>query len=209
MSAAAEYVSTLGAAVADEFGAGVAFSKASKCLIWPTVFGGSYVRLSGSNKWSPLISVSFYFGNRYEGATTIERLINLPKRQQRAGHIHQYSLNAHLMHGLAFSSDYTFQIDIRRPPVDIACTVADAIRQIAVPFWNRYPTVRSARDALLSRDEWCFQADGAFWHDLLYLDAALGELEHFESWLARLEASYMPNASAELVKVKEAMAHAI
>jgi len=202
MSAAAAYISALGIAVADQFGASVTFSKVDKRLVWPSAFGSTFVSLSGSNKWSPLISVSFYFGNRYEEATKIEQLIGQSKRQRRAGHIIQYSLNAHLMKGLAFSSDHTFEINIKRPPAHMASAVADAIRQIAGPFWNRYPTVRSARDALLSRDEWCFKAGGPFWHDLLYLDAALGELEHYESWLSQLEPFYVPFASAELAKVK-------
>jgi hypothetical protein len=202
MSTAAAFVSSLGIAVADQFGASVTFSKLDKRLVWRTAFGASFVSLSGSNKWSPLISVNFYFGNRYDDATKIEKLIGKSKRQQRAGHILQYSLNAHLMKGLTLSSDYSFEINIQRPPVDIASVVADAIRQIAFPFWNRYPTVRSARDALLSRDEWCFKAGGPSWHDLLYLDAALGELEHYESWLTQLESFYVPYASAELAKVK-------
>jgi hypothetical protein len=209
MSAAAEYVSALGIAVADQFGGGVKFSKVGQRLVWPTAFGASFVSLSGSNKWSPLISVSFYFGNRYEDATRVEKRIGVSKSRQRAGHILQYSSNAHLMKGLTFSSDCTFEINIQSPPVDIASVLADAIRQIAVPFWNRYPTVRSARDALLSRDEWCFKAGGPSWHDLLYLDAALGELEHYEAWLGQLESFYVPYASAELAKVKSVMGLAI
>ncbi len=204
MSAAAKFVSTLGAAVAEQFGAVATFSKVGQSLAWHTAFGGSFVSLSGSNKFSPLISVGFYFGNRYEDATRIEKLIGRSKSQRRAGHILQYSLNAHLMKGLTFSSGYTFDIDLRSPPAHIASDLADAIRQIAVPFWNRYPTVRSARDALLSSDEWCFKAGGALWHDLLYLDAALGELRHYESWLTQLEPFYVPYASAELAKVKGA-----
>jgi len=202
MSAASDYVANLGAEVAGTFGAEVTYLRARRLLVWQTSFVGSFVSLDGSNKWSPLISVSFYFGNRYEEATRIEKLIGQSKRQQRAGHIIQYSLNAHLMKGLTFSSDCTFKINIQTPPADIASAIADAIRQIAVPFWERYPTVRSARDALLSRDEWCFKAGGPFWHDLLYLDAALGDLEHYESWLSQLESFYVPYASAELAKVK-------
>jgi len=202
MSAAAEYVSALGVAIADQFGAAVTFSKVSKRLVWSTAFGGSFVSLSGSNKFSPYISVAFYFGNRYEDATRIEKLIGLPKRHQSAGHILQYSLNARMMKGLTFSSNDSFDIDIRRPPTDSASAIADAIRQIAFPFWDRYPTVRSARDALLSPDEWCFKAGGPFWESLLYLDAALGELEHYESWLTQLEPFYVPHASAKLAEVK-------
>ena len=93
MSAAAEYVSALGVAIADQFGAAVTFSKVSKRLVWSTAFGASFVSLSGSNKFSPYISVAFYFGNRYEDATRIEKLIGLPKRHQSAGHILQYSLD--------------------------------------------------------------------------------------------------------------------
>jgi hypothetical protein len=202
MSAAAEYVSALGVAIADQFGAAVTFSKANQRLVWSTAFGGSFVSLSGSNKFSPYISVSFYFGNRYEDATRVEKLIGLAKRYHSAGHILQYSLNAHMMKGLAFSSDYTFDIDIRRPPTNLASAIADAIRQIAFPFWDRYPTVRLARDALLSPGEWCFQAGGPFWESLLYLDAALGELEHYESWLMQLDPFYVPHASAKLAEVK-------
>src|SRR3569832_2158653 len=170
MSAAAEYVSALGIAIADQFGAAVTFSIVSQRLVWRTAFGGTFVGLSGSNKYSPYISVAFYFGNRYEDATRIEKLIGLPKKHLSAGHIHQYSLNARSMKGLTFSADYAFEIDIRKPPTDIASAVVDAIRQIAFPFWSRYPTVRSARDALLSSDEWCFKAGGPFWANLLYLD---------------------------------------
>jgi hypothetical protein len=203
MSPAAKYVSDLGVAVADQFGPSVTFSKVRKCLTWPTTYGDNFVALSGSNRCSPLISVDFYFGNRYDAATRVEKLLGRSKNEQRIGHIIQYSLNARLMEGLTFGSARTFEINIRNPPSNIASSVADAIRQIAFPFWNRYPTVRSARDALLSRDEWCFHAGGPFWHDLLYLDAALGEFEHYESWLAQLEPFYVPYASAEFSKVRD------
>lgn len=202
MSAAAEYVSALGVAIADQFGAAVTFSKVNKLLVWSTGFGGSFVSLAGSNKFSPSISVAFYFGNRYEDATRIEKLIGVPKKHLSAGHISQYSLNARSMKGLTFSTGYNFDIDIRRPPADLASRIADAIRQIAFPFWDRYPTVRSARDALLSADEWCFQAGGPFWQNLLYLDAALGELEHYESWLKQLDPFYVPYATAKLAEVR-------
>jgi hypothetical protein len=205
VSAAAAYVSSLGIAIADQFGASVTYAKVDRRLIWRTGFGTSFVSLSGSNKWSPLISVSFYFGNRYEIVTKIEKLTGASKRQRSAGHIVQYSLNAHQMNGLTFSCDHTFRINIQDPPADIAAAVADAIRQIACPFWNRYPTVRSARDALLSSDGWCFKAGVPFWRDLLYLDAALGEFEHYERWLSQLDPFYVPHASAELAKVRSVM----
>jgi hypothetical protein len=204
MSAASDFVANLGAEVAGTFGADVEYFRAPRLLVWHTSFGGSFVSLDGSNKWSPYITVSFYFGNRYEDATKIERAIGTIKRQQRPGHILQYSVNAHLMKGLAFSSDFTWRINIHKPPTNLASSIADAIRQIAFPFWNRYPTVRSARDALVSEDTWCFHAGGSLWHDLLYLDAALDELEHYHSWLAQLDPFYVPYASAELLKVQRA-----
>ncbi len=106
------------------------------------------------------------------------------------------------MKGLTFSTEYTFKINIQKPPADIDPPSPMQFAKSRFRFWNRYPTVRSARDALLSRDEWCFKAGGPFWHDLLYLDAALGELEHYESWVSQLEPFYVPYASAELAKVR-------
>jgi hypothetical protein len=204
MSAASAYVSTIGMAIAGQFGESVKFSKTDNRLVWPTAFGSSFVSLSGSNKWSPLISISFYFGNRYEAATTIEKRAGISKRQQSAGHIIQCSLNANQMKGLIFNCNHTFEINIQSPAPDIASSIADAIRQIAFPFWDRYPTARSARDALLTVDGWSVKAGGPFWRDLLYLDAALGELEHYEAWLSQLDPFYVPYAAAELAKIKGA-----
>jgi hypothetical protein len=150
--------------------------------------------------------MAFYFGNRFEAVSRIERLAGTKRRD---GQIHQYSLNVRQMQGLAYTCKNRWEVDINNPPNDLEREIADAIRQIAVPFWNRYPTMQSARDALVSGDSWCVRAFGPLWHDLLYLDAALGELDHFEDWLDGQDVLYRSQAAEHLQRVRTALGHAI
>lgn len=205
MSAASNFCARLGADVAAEFENEVTYRKSTRRLTWNTFFGSHSITISGSNKWSPMINVAFYFGNRYEEATNIERLLGKRRGELRSAHIMNYSLNAGLMKELSFDRASSWSINIEAPAASLASEIAEAVRQIAFPFWHRYPTVRSARDAMLSGDSWCFQAGGPFWLDLLYLDAALGELDHYESWMANLDAFYVPHASAQLALVRQAL----
>lgn len=205
MSAASQFCARLGADVAANFSGEVTYRKSAQRLTWTTSFGSHSIAISGSNKWSPMISVAFYFGNRYEEASSIERLLGKRGSELRPSHIHNYSHNACHMDGLTFDCATSWSVDIQSPPSSLANEIADAIRQIAFPFWHRYPTMRSAREGMLSGDTWCFQAGGPIWLDLLYLDAALGELDHYEAWVGTLDAFYVPHASAELERVRRAL----
>ncbi len=205
MSAASQFVKDLGARVATEFGGDVEYKKSKLLLQWSGPFAGCYVQFSGANKWSPHISLAFYFGRRFPEASAIAKRFG----DSDAGQIWQYSLNVNHMKGLGGSPTGRWEIDITKPPTGLEAEIAKSIRQVAIPFWQRYPTARSARDALAEKDPWCIWAGGPFFRSLLYLDAALGDLNHFEAWMPQLELFYRNQASDELQRVRAAPAHAI
>ena len=206
MSAASDFVKRLGAQIAAEFGDDVTYKKSQQLLEWSTSGGGYYVQLAGSNKWSPYISVAFYFGRSFDEASAIERRVEKSRSQ---GQIHQYSVNVKHMKGLVTARKSTWEIDIGNPPRGIAKDIADSIREIAMPFWMRYPTARAARDALAARDPWCFWAVGPMFSGLLYLDAALGDLKHFEEWMEGQEPFYRRQQNDKLQRVRAALNNAI
>jgi hypothetical protein len=69
---------------------------------------------------------------------------------------------------------------------------------MAYPFFDRFRELRAARDALASRDPWCFGAAGHSWCSLFLLDAALNDLQHFKDWMPSLDPFYAPKAAEML-----------
>jgi hypothetical protein len=85
------------------------------------------------------------------------------------------------MSGIEYTGPHTWDVDLREPPESLANEIGVAVRGIAEPFFARFTDLRAARDAIASNDPWCFGGK-TFWHALLKLDAALGELAHFREW---------------------------
>jgi hypothetical protein len=153
--------------------------------------------LSGSTKYSPLVSVSFYFGRSFDQVREVEKdlgELGLPY------HIQQYSPNLSHMKGIRYSGPHTWEVDLRQPPRDLAKKLAVAVRAMAYPFFDRFRELRAARDAVASRDPWCFDATGPYWRSLFLLDAALDDLLHFKEWMASLDPFYVPRAAEMLAK---------
>jgi hypothetical protein len=92
---------------------------------------------------------------------------------------------------------HRWEIDIRRAPPGLASEITAAIRGIAFPFFERFRDMRRSRDAMQANDDWCFGASPLGWHSMLCIDAALGELDHFEQWLTVLPDFYRQEAEAD------------
>jgi hypothetical protein len=73
--------------------------------------------------------------------------------------------------------------------------MSEAIVQVAFPFFHRFSQIVDARDAFSAGDSWCFSGQ-MFWHHLLKLDAALGDIDHFRRWSVRLEPFALAQANA-------------
>jgi|EndMetStandDraft_4_1072995.scaffolds.fasta_scaffold108723_1 hypothetical protein len=158
------------------------------------------VILSGSNKYSPHIELAFYFGCKYSAATKVEKLLG---RHQSYYHIHQYSYNRRAFSELPFAGPSGWAVNIESPPLNLVLELADAIRGIAFPFFQRFASMRAARDALAADDPWCF-GGSSFWHQLLLLDLALDDTAHFKDWAGDLDAVTRGEAQEQIEKYEAA-----
>ena len=158
--------------------------------------GHRVVYLAGSDKQSPNISISFYFGINFDAARSIELQL---ERSPRLYHINQYSLNRNLMQELEYRGPYTWLVNVNSSPSDLAAQIAQAVHGIADPFFERFSTLASARDAIAGGSSWCFSGP-TFWQPVLLLDIALGDLEHFRNWSLALSDESRVLAEAMLIK---------
>jgi hypothetical protein len=164
--------------------------------------GWDVIIIGGHGKWSPFVTVDFYFGRRFDAAVAPERLIGIRRLQT---HVGQLSLNVrNSMSDLPYAGPCWWDVNIRKRSPALASEVADAIRSVAYPFFERFRDILDARDALVSGDRWCL-SEPQLWSPLLHLDAALNDLRHFESWCDHLDDFQRPHAKAALAQFREAM----
>ena len=90
------------------------------------------------------------------------------------------------MTGLPYDGPYSWSVDISKPIGSLVSEMKYAIESIANPFFERFDSIQSARDAIASDDSWCFGGP-IFWKQLLILDAAMNQLGHFKEWAKRLD----------------------
>jgi hypothetical protein len=198
-SAAKEFEFSLAGEVASQFRDDPGFEFKKLSLFWRTKQGLNVVSFANTNKWSPFVSVAFYYGCRFDSAYEISKSLT---KYPSGMHICNFSVNRSLLQNLPYSGPHRWEIDIRSAPPSLAVEVANAIRGIAYPFFERFTDLRVSRDAMESNDNWCFGAVPLGWHSMLCMDAALGEFEHYEKWIATLPEFYRVQAEAELSKFR-------
>jgi len=106
------------------------------------------------------------------------------------------------MKGLEYSGPYTWSVDINNPPKTLVSELAGAVGGLAVPFFKRFSDIRTARDAIAADDPWCFGGK-PFWRQLLLLDMAINDWEHFEDWRANLDGLAQRQASEMIALFKQ------
>ncbi len=190
------FLRDLGADVASLLGPEFAYSKSKLELKRRAPEGSDVVILSGSTKHSPHINVAFYYGKNFSAARSLEKIAGVYAFPY---HIQQFSLNWQPSLSSSYQGPVDWSVDLNNPPQDIDQQLANAIQAIAYPFFSRFNSILVARDALAANDPECF-AGPAFWAQLLRLDAALGELPHFETWSQGLDEWTRGQAQAESVK---------
>lgn len=162
--------------------------------------GDDVVILTGSTKYSPHILVDFYFGRNFTEVKRIEKRLETRRLHY---HIQQFSPNRKRMTGLSYSGPYTWTVDIHDPPGGLVAELAEAVRGMAVPFFDRFADLRSARDAIAANDPWCFGGK-TYWRQLLLIDMAMNDLGHFERWRGDLDEHAQSRASQMIRAFKEA-----
>jgi len=198
-SAAFAFQQQIGSELARAFGGKYRFFKSRVELRTSDQNDWDVIIFAGSNKYSPYISLEFYFGRNFEAARQLEkRLGDSPIYY----HIQQYSLNRNHMKGLAYSGPYSWDLDISKPMGSVVPEMKAAIEGMAAPFFNRFHSIESARDAIASDDPWCFGGP-IFWKQLLILDAALNEINHFKTWAAQLDEIQRRQAEEALNRLAE------
>jgi hypothetical protein len=198
-SAAMAFQQEVGAQLARALGEDYKFFRSRLELRRPCGDGFNVLVLSGSNKYSPFISLEFYFGRNFAEAKRIEKLLGPTTFHY---HIQQYSLNRNRMSGLVYEGPYTWSIDITRPMGSLLSELVSAVEGMANPFFERFATIRAARDAVASDDDWCFGGP-IFWRQLILLDAAMEDLGHFKEWAVQLDDFNRSQAEQEIEKLMQ------
>jgi|SRR5262245_16488725 len=183
MATAAEFKQLLGAEVARRLGHQFKFYKSRTELRAEVADGSHVIIIAGSNKYSPFVGVDFYFGKCFSAARAIEkqlRICSLPY------HVEQYSINFQLRGYASYHGPCTWSVDINDPPGSLVDELVVAIQGIALPFWEKYGTMVAAREAIAADDRDVF-GGRLSWGQLLRLDLALDDLEHFRAWSAQLD----------------------
>jgi len=193
-----EFQRRLGLDLSEALGAQYRFFKSRLELRADAPDGHNVVILAGSTKYSPHISVDFYFGRNFAEAKRVEKRLG---DHQFYYHIQQFSPNRRHMKGLEYSGPFTWSVDVNNPPRALASELAEAVRGMAVPFFERFSNIRTARDAIADDDPWCFGGK-AYWRQLLLLDMAMNDLQHFERWRANLHELYQRQASEMIALFK-------
>ena len=175
------------------------FFKSRLELRAPSDDGENVLVLSAASKFSPYISLAFYFGRHYAVARPIEKLLEYTRWPY---HIQQYSLNRTHMSGLTYSGPYSWSIDITNPMESLVSEIESAVHGMAEPFFKRFATISAARDAIAADDPWCF-AGPIFWRQLLILDGAMDDLNHFRKWAVCLDDFNRTQALADLEKLAQ------
>ena len=155
--------------------------------------------LAGSNKYSPYLSIEFYFGRNFEAARRVEKLLGDTPFYY---HIQQYSLNQRNMKSLQYEGPYSWSLDISKPIDSLISEMKYAVEGIANPFFERFNSIESARDAVASDDSWCFGGP-IFWKQLLILDAAMNEIAHFKKWATQLDEFAVKQSNEMLDKLAQ------
>jgi len=196
---ARQFKQSIGAELVDALNGQYKFFKSRVELRADASDGHNVIVLAGATKYSPYISVDFYFGRNFASAKQIERRLG---EHQFYYHIHQYSPNRKAMKGLDYSGPYTWSVDINNPPKTLVTELAGAIQGMAVPFFERFADIQTARDALAANDRWCLGGT-TFWHQLLIIDLAINDLAHFERWSETLEGFDRKQASEMIRSFKK------
>jgi hypothetical protein len=203
-SASTVFLQDLGSRISEALGSDFKYRKSR--LEFRKVFEGGedVVSLAGSNRFSPHISVSFYFACSFAAAHCLEELVGLDPLPY---HIQQLSLNRGRMKGLTVRNsgreEWSINIEKSIDPRLVAEIIA-AIHGMAFPFFDRFSNILSARDALSSNDSWCLGGKMA-WRQLLILDGCLNDLVHFRKWSSVLGDLQLGQAMSLLSKVESAI----
>jgi hypothetical protein len=180
---AANFQQDLGTQIERLLGKSYKFYKSRCELRAKTTDGHNVIILSGSNKYSPHISIDFYFGRNFAAAKEVEKMLG---KHQFYYHIQQYSPNRKSLKDLPYNGAYTWSVDINNPPITLATEIVEAISGIADPFFNRFAVITEARDTIANNAPWCFGGK-THWRQLLMIDLALEDLSHFEQWAKCLD----------------------
>lgn len=172
------FLRDIGAAVASLLGPEFAYSKSKLELKRKVPEGHDVVILSSSAKYSPYINVAFYYGKNFSAVRALEKTAGIYAFPY---HIQQFSLNWKSSPSSSYQGPSDWSVDINNPPQNLAQQLATAIQAIAFPFLSRFSSIAVARDAIAANDPGCFGGP-TFWSQLLRLDAALGDLRHFQAW---------------------------
>lgn len=201
-SASQAFLQKLGDELTEMLGPGYRLLRSRRELRAEAPNGYRSVVLHAATKYSPFIGLAFYFGCVYSAVRPIEDLLG-PHRA--VFHVQQFSYNRPHMQGLSYSGPDSWSVDVSAPSPDLSPQVAAAIHGMADPFFARFEELQSARDAIAAGDAWCFSGQ-LFWRNLLLLDAALGDLHHFEAWAAGMPTAFYRDQAVAALAILRAKA---
>jgi len=172
----------------------------------PSCGGENVIRLCPATRFSPSIWFNVTFGRFYPEVRRVKRLCGW---QPSFMHVDYNTYNVRHMERLSYSGPVEWDLDVRDPlPATLVPEVLAAVEDIAVPFFERFATIDSARDAFASGDSWVIGGPVA-WRRILLLDAVLDDFGHFEEWSAVILEHDQRRAAEALATVRLALGHSV
>ena len=126
------------------------------------------IAFHGSNKYSPRVHLDFLVGKYYREVDVVRKAMGegrFPCHVTQRGE----------------STRGGWSVDIEDPPPGLVEEVANCLRQSTETFFRSFASMRHARDALANGSKLCAGGSMA-WRQVLMLDLALNELDHFQGW---------------------------
>lgn len=198
MSNSEKFIKLLGEEVAEELGNEFKFFRSREELRRSAEAGHDVIVFGGSSKYSPEISISFYVGKNFKSVKKIEKALGDSPSYY---HIQQYSPNIGGIVGHPYTGPHTWSVDVTNPPKNLTEEFCAALKGIGEPFFERFSTIRKARDGIVADNSWCFGGLTS-WRNLLYLDIALDDLSHFKTWSEKLSDFEMGQANEILQELR-------
>jgi hypothetical protein len=72
------------------------------------------------------------------------------------------------------------------PPEEVITTIAQSVRELGSPFFERFGDLQNCRDAVATSDAWC-SGGHVRWANVLAMDLALNDYAHFRQWSKSLQ----------------------
>ena len=137
-----------------------------------------HICIGVDGKWSPMVRIELFAGIVFPEVSEIQRRAGFV---QQTHHIHVSSSNASHLRGFLYEGEAEWTVNASSAIPDVLVDeVAVSAIQLGKGLFSRFRDIRDVRNAIAANDPWITASN---WEDVLALDLALDEFDHFYQWV--------------------------